>query len=270
MMASSDGKWVVANWKMTGMGVALDRWCDDVREGLEGVIPFAKDNKNIAVSLGFIPPFPYLARAVIRLEGVAGISVGAQNCCYAVSGAFTGEVSARMIKDVGATYSLIGHSERRHVFGESDAITKEKAQRAWEEGLGILFCIGETLEERESGQVEAVLLRQLRDGLPDFTSANIKPDTLYNQLVIAYEPVWAIGTGRAALPEDAARVHTFVRETLAKMLPGGEHVKILYGGSVKPENVAAFLGRDEVDGALVGGASQTADSFLAIARGAMG
>lgn len=189
------------------------------------------------------------------------IQFGVQNIHSAEKGAFTGETSASMAQDAGARFVLIGHSERRHVFGESDAQTAEKVRRAASQGLAPVLCVGEKFEEREAGQTNEVVIRQLGaalEGLP-------QKDVAALGLVIAYEPVWAIGTGRTAHPEDASAAHTAIRAELHELVgPSGESIPILYGGSVTPLNASALLAAPGVDGLLVGGASLDPESWAAI------
>jgi len=193
-------------------------------------------------------------------KAVAGSSImmGAQNAHEEKSGAFTGEVSAPMLADTGCTHVIIGHSERRHVFGEKSERLAKKVRAVTEAGLTVIYCVGETLDERESGRTEAVVGAQLDEV--------IASDVPAERLVVAYEPVWAIGTGKTATPEQAQEVHRFVRGRLASIYDGGtaDRVRILYGGSVKPGNAAGLLGQADIDGALVGGACLVAKDFLAI------
>ena len=211
------------------------------------------------VEVGLFPPFVYLAEvASVCRDG--GVRVGAQNCCDQASGAFTGETSAAMIADVGATHVLIGHSERRHVYGESDALVRAKIERALESGLKIVLCIGETLEQRESGATESVCAGQLSSALE-----GIGPEHA-DAFSIAYEPVWAIGTGRTATPEQAQAVHAYARGLFGGLIgdEAAQALRILYGGSVKPDNAAELLAQPDIDGALVGGASLKPELFLPI------
>ena len=186
---------------------------------------------------------------------------GAQDVWPAVEGAFTGEISPRMLQDAGAVWVLTGHSERRHVLGESDELVGRKTAFALEQGLKVMFCIGEKLEERESGQLEDVLRRQLDSGLP------AGGDALEGRFAVAYEPVWAIGTGKVAGPDEVLATHAVVRRLLCERLgETGNRIPILYGGSVKPANAGNLIGLDNVDGLLIGGASLDAQSFVQIIR----
>lgn len=192
------------------------------------------------------------------------VAVGAQNMYFEENGAFTGETSPLMVKDSGARYVLIGHSERRHVFGETDEMVNKKVRAAYLHSLGPVVCVGELLEERESGQSEAVVKRQIAEGLSGISGEQMKT------MIIAYEPVWAIGTGKVATPEIAESMHRFIRGVLVEMYGDStaQSVPLLYGGSVKPDNIAGLYAVEDIDGVLVGGASLKADSFLDIIHGA--
>lgn len=215
------------------------------------------------VDVVIFPPFPDLVPVWEIIEGT-NIGLGAQNLHWEDEGAFTGEVSGRMLRDAGCHYVIIGHSERRHVFGETDAEVNKKLRKALAEGLVPIFCVGEKIEERRNGQTAKVVENQLRTGLADVQISNA------DALVIAYEPVWAIGTGETATPEQAQEVHRFVREILADVF-GAEvaaNLRIQYGGSVKPGNAAELMRQEDIDGALVGGASLEAESFAEIVKAA--
>ena len=192
------------------------------------------------------------------------VKLGGQNLHWQDEGAFTGEISARMLKDSGCEYVLIGHSERRHAFGERDSDLNKKVKKALSEGLIPIFCVGEKLDERKSGETETVIQQQLQDGLLDIVPEN--PESL----VIAYEPVWAIGTGVTATPEQAEEVHRFTRSRLDEMFGPdfATRIRIQYGGSVKPGNAEELISKENIDGALVGGASLDADDFAAIVKAA--
>ena len=239
---------LAGNWKMN-----LDRRASlDLARSLADSLP---EGRDVAV----FPPFVYLDEVARALAGSA-IRVGAQNVCDEEAGAFTGEVSAAMLRDVGAELTLVGHSERRHVFGEADELVSRKLQRGLAEGLEVVLCVGETIEERQAGRTEEVVLRQLQAGLEGVGADAVRSVT------IAYEPVWAIGTGHVATPEQAGAVHDYLRGVLSGMYDEalGEELRILYGGSVGPKNVSELMAVPSVDGALVGGASLKADSFRAI------
>lgn len=209
-------------------------------------------------------PFTCLDVVAAAVADVPALAAGAQDCYPAAEGAFTGEISPAMLKDAGASWVLTGHSERRHVLGEDDAFVARKTAFALEQGLHVMLCIGETLAEREAGQLYAVLERQLTSALDALPQAQRGP-ALEGKLAIAYEPVWAIGTGKVAGPAEVLDAHATVR-TLLRTLVGAtaEQLPILYGGSVKPANAAGLVALDNVDGLLVGGASLDAESFLQI------
>ena len=214
-----------------------------------------------AVDLLVCPPSVYLA-AVKSAVGDAAVAVGAQNMYHEASGAFTGELSADMLKDVGCTYVILGHSERRHILGESDADVNKKTLAALAAGLIPVVCVGELLEEREAGKTAEVIRTQVEGSLAGLTNEQMAGT------VIAYEPVWAIGTGKVATPEQAEEVHADLRKLIAERYNAAtaDAVRILYGGSVKPDNATELLGQADVDGALIGGASLKAGDFLAIAK----
>jgi triosephosphate isomerase len=205
------------------------------------------------------PPFVYLAEVAGALAG-SSLAVGAQDVSERVSGAFTGEVSAAMLKDVGARFTIVGHSERRHVYGESDELANQKCLRALEAGLEVILCVGETLAERQAKATETVVARQLTLGLRGIARADLA------RVTIAYEPVWAIGTGQNATPEQASHVHQYLRGVASGLYDeaAAETLVIQYGGSVSPANAAAILAAPDVDGALVGGASLKSETFLPI------
>ena len=237
--------YIVGNWKMHGTRAMLAeaRAIDRAAERL------------IKVEVALAPPATLIHAC--RKEA-ALIGIGAQDCHAADGGAHTGDVSAAMLKDAGAGFVIVGHSERRADHGESDALVKEKAEAALAAGLGTIVCVGETAAERGAGQAEAVVSRQLAGSLP-------QTDGAVNGVTVAYEPVWAIGTGNTATPADVEAMHAHIRAELGRIYgEGGAQVRILYGGSVKPENAAELLSVPEVGGALVGGASLTAESFLGI------
>jgi triosephosphate isomerase len=213
-----------------------------------------------------LPPFTSIRAVAEVLSGRPGFPVGGQDLYPAEEGAFTGEISARMLLDLGCAWVLTGHSERRHVLGEDDRLVGRKTAFGLKAGLGVILCIGEKIDERRSGQVEAVLERQLREGLAGLPELPGLAEAFEsNRLVIAYEPVWAIGTGEVAGPKDIVEAHGFVRRTL-ESIPAldAAQTRILYGGSVKPDNCAEIIGLDNVDGVLVGGASLQAESFTRI------
>lgn len=239
---------VAGNWKMNGLKQALD----EAAAVRDGVADFA------AADVMICPPATLLAPLVETLQGSAVIA-GAQDCHAAEKGAHTGDISAEMIRDVGAGAVIVGHSERRADHGETSRVVRAKAEAAHRAGLVAIVCIGETAGERRAGLTLDVVARQLRDSLPEgCTAANT---------VIAYEPVWAIGTGLTPTPDDVAEVHASIRSKLETAFPAdGASMRILYGGSVKPENAATLMAVENVNGALVGGASLKAADFLGIIR----
>lgn len=213
-------------------------------------------------TIAIFPPALSLTTVRAALAGRNDILVGTQNIHTEAKGAFTGEGSAPMARDAGAKLALVGHSERRHVFGESDEATSKKCALALQHGLTPMLCVGEKIEQREAGKTDEVVLRQLRTGLSLLAAADVA------RSLIAYEPVWAIGTGKTATPADASAVHVVIRDALAKLLGGrsaAQEVPILYGGSVNKDNAGSLLAAPEVDGLLVGGASLEAASWSAIA-----
>jgi triosephosphate isomerase len=194
----------------------------------------------------------------------SAIGLSAQNMCYEDSGAFTGEISGHMLKSVGCEYVILGHSERRTIFKESNETINKKIKKALEIGLKPIFCIGETLEERETNITEEVVERQIREGLKDISESEL------SDMIVAYEPVWAIGTGKTATPDQAQEVHNFIRNLVSGLFSQNlaDNLVIQYGGSVKPDNASELLGQPDIDGALVGGACLKADSFVGIINSA--
>jgi triosephosphate isomerase len=240
---------VAGNWKMNGLTASLAE-IKAMREAVDA-------GKAGAAELAVCPPATLLAQAAWALKG-GKVSLGAQDCHAQASGAFTGDIAAPMIKDAGASYVIVGHSERRQYHGETDAAVKAKAEAALKAGLIAIVCVGETRAEREAGKAIAVVSAQVRGSLP----AGGAPETV----VVAYEPVWAIGTGLTPTPADVAEVHAAIRKLLREVYgAAGAKLRILYGGSVKPSNAKELLGLANVDGALVGGASLKAVDFMAIA-----
>lgn len=251
---------VAGNWKMNGDTAFNERLLGELRTGLERE-PMA------ALEIAVCPPFPYLAQAAGRLAGSA-IQWGAQNVSDRPNGACTGEVSASMLVDLGCRWVIVGHSERRQSMGESDADVAAKLATAAGLGLGTIACVGETLEERESGRTESVLARQVDAIAGAAVEAQRAAPMPAERFVLAYEPVWAIGTGRSASPEIAQQAHAFIRSRLAALEAGGQATRILYGGSVKPANASSLFAMPDVDGGLIGGAALVAEDFLAICRAA--
>jgi triosephosphate isomerase len=240
---------VAGNWKMNGLSASLGE-IDAMRRAADA-------GEAGEAELAVCPPATLLAQAAWKLKG-SRIALGAQDCHTEPSGPYTGDLSAPMLKDAGATYVIVGHSERRTHHHETDALVRAKAEAALKAGLIPIICVGETQAEREAGQQAAVVIRQLRRSLP--------PGQTSDTVVIAYEPVWAIGTGLTPTPGDVAVVHNGIRALLAEIGgPSAAKTRLLYGGSVKPSNCQELLTLDNVDGALVGGASLKAADFLAIA-----
>jgi triosephosphate isomerase len=242
---------VAGNWKMNKdhvEGAALAR---DIAAGLAA--------RPSSCEVVLIPPFTSLPAVREAIRGSAA-KAGAQDISAEDEGAFTGEISGRMLRALGCEYVLVGHSERRHIIGEGGALLARKLRAALRSGLSPVYCVGELLGERESGAAEEVVSRQIREGCEGLSPAE------FSRVVLAYEPVWAIGTGRTATPKDASDMHGAIRRLIGDLL-GAEaaaEVPVLYGGSVKPESAAGLLADREIDGLLVGGASLAADSFLAI------
>ncbi len=241
---------IAGNWK-------LHKTLQEASDLISGLIPNVADNRNVEIVVA--PVYTSLGKVAEAISG-SNIKLAAQNCYPEPQGAFTGEVSPLLLKDVGCQYVIIGHSERRQLFGESNKLINSKAHALADVGLGIIFCIGETLEERETEQTFDVLRRQVRLGLK-----NLREDQM-KSLVVAYEPVWAIGTGKTASDEQAQEAHAFIRALLTELYDKetAKATRILYGGSVKPGNVDSLMSQPDVDGALVGGASLKADDFARI------
>jgi triosephosphate isomerase len=234
---------VAGNWKMHGSRASNQALLDAVLQGLQG---------SAGAECAVCVPFPYLQQVAEKLRGTA-LAWGAQNLSEHAQGAYTGEVSAAMLAEFGCRYALVGHSERRQLYRETDAQAAAKFSAAQAGGLVPILCVGETLEEREKGRTEEVVGRQL---------AAILEKSSLGDAVVAYEPVWAIGTGKTATPEQAQEVHGFLRTRVAA------GTRILYGGSVKAQNAAAIFAQPDVDGGLIGGAALVADDFVAIAKAA--
>jgi triosephosphate isomerase len=247
-------KIIAANWKM-------NMTCGEAAGYIEILLrELGQDGEKVEVVI--VPPFTAIAKVSELLSHSELVKVGAQNMYFEKSGAFTGEVSAVMLRELFVRYVVVGHSERRAIFGETDEMVSRKARAAHEAVLKPIVCIGETLAEREAGKVEEVLDRQIRGSLAGLGTKEMK------ETVLAYEPIWAIGTGRTATPEQAQEAHAFIRKTLARVWnkPTAEKVRIQYGGSVKPENAAALMGQPDIDGALVGGASLDPRAFVQIVK----
>jgi len=247
-------QFVAGNWKMY----------KTVREAvsLAGELAAAMA-KEPARKVMIAPAYTALEAVRNALKG-SSILLGAQNCAQELEGAHTGEISLKMLRDVGVSVVILGHSERRHVYGENDALVNKKVRLALREGFELIVCVGETLDQRQSGVTEKVVGDQVRSALQNMSAAEMA------RITIAYEPVWAIGTGKNATPQDADAVHGYTRGLIAQLYGSGisEATVIQYGGSVKPENAVELLKMGHIDGALVGGASLKAESFLSIVRAA--
>ena len=250
---------VVGNWKMNGSREHARDLVAGVCEGARGLPQIDVGQVDIGkIDVGICPPFVYVTDAGAAI-GDAPVRLGAQSCSGEEHGAFTGEVSACMLADVGCSFVLVGHSERRTLYGESDSEVAGKAAAALACGLTPVVCVGETLAEREAHRTEAIVARQL-----DAVLGRLDRDSL-SRIVIAYEPVWAIGTGRIASPAQANAVHAFLRARVAARAPDvAPGLRIIYGGSVKPENAAGIFAESDVDGGLIGGASLDAAQFIDI------
>jgi triosephosphate isomerase len=243
---------IAGNWKMN--------------KTIRQAVDFTNQLKNLCAGLDdrevvIAPPFTALYPMAKALKG-SSIRLSAQNLSDKSEGAYTGEVSAEMLVDAGCEYVIVGHSERRTLFGEKDAIINVKVKTALKSGLKPIFCIGETLNEREESQTFEVVARQIKEGLNNLDTDDIR------QLVIAYEPVWAIGTGKTATPEQAQEVHAFIRHTMDEIYDGNlaRGISIIYGGSVTPKNISDLMVEPDINGALVGGASLDIESFIKIVK----
>ena len=246
---------VAANWKMNNPPAETERFLRSFLRLIQDKCP---------VQIVIVPPYVSLPMATLHMQSCRHetVELGAQNMSQFPSGAYTGEISAMMLKEVGVRHVILGHSERRAIFGETNQIVNTKVLAALEARLHPILCVGETLEERDGGLVEKVLESQLRESLAEVGSRRL------NDVVIAYEPVWAIGTGRTASPEQAQEAHAFVRKVLTEMFDEdtARKIRIQYGGSVKPSNMAELIAQPDVDGALVGGASLESGSFYEIIK----
>ncbi len=242
--------YIAGNWKMHKTPSETARFIHELIHAL------GKSSHRLMIA----PSFVCLPNAVQAAKG-SQLQIAAQNCSVAESGAHTGEVSVEMLADIGVSTVILGHSERRHVYGESNEMIQQKVDLAITHGMDVVLCVGETLDEREAGQAEMVVDQQIRSGLATVGAAEM------SKITIAYEPVWAIGTGKTATPADANQIHKSIRENISNIYSQdiAEKLCIQYGGSVKPENVKALMAEEHIDGALVGGASLQLDSFTAIA-----
>ncbi|VAW66670.1 Triosephosphate isomerase [hydrothermal vent metagenome] len=244
---------VAGNWKMNGSSESVKQLIAGIKEGMGSV-----NSAEVVVC----PPAVYISRVSGAVDGSA-VKVGSQNICDEDKGAFTGEISGEMLKEVGCDYAIVGHSERRALYGESDELVAKRFAAARRNGLKPIFCIGETLEERESGITNDVCSRQI-DAVIALEGVEALADG-----VIAYEPVWAIGTGKTATPEQAQEVHAFIRGKIARLSADvADGLRILYGGSMNPANAKELIGQPDIDGGLIGGASLKPADFLAICQAA--
>ncbi len=242
---------IAGNWKMNGSLQSVIQLVEGIKAGDAG-----------AAQLAVCPPAVYLMKVGGMLEG-SQVALGAQNVCDQASGAFTGEISGDMLKEAGCSYALVGHSERRALYGESDELVAARFAMAIGSGLSPILCVGETLQEREDGITESVVARQIDAAIDAQGVAALK------KCVIAYEPVWAIGTGKVATPAQAQAVHAFIRSKIAALdATVADELQILYGGSMNAGNAAELLSQTDIDGGLIGGASLQANDFLAIAQAA--
>jgi len=242
---------IAGNWKMYKTAGESAAFAKEFLPRVAGV-------SEVEVVLA--PPFPSIAPLAAALKG-SGVGVASQNVHFADEGAYTGEVSPAMVKDAGATHCIVGHSERRQYFAESDESVNRKVRAALAAGLTPILCLGETLSEREAGKTFEVVSRQLREGVREIPAAEAA------KVILAYEPVWAIGTGKTATPEQAQEVHGFLRARMKEIWgEAASRVRVLYGGSVKPDNIAALMAKEDIDGALVGGASLSPESFARIVK----
>jgi len=270
-------KLMAANWKMYKKEEEAGDTAAALRTALAGALPYDREMRDRILVFGsdtwgladqarydrevlVIPPFTALGVVRDALEKMPGFSLGAQNFYPAAQGAYTGEIAPDMLIDAGCTYALAGHSERRHILGESDEFVGRKVEFGLKSGLSMILCVGETIEERKASRLDEVVRRQMAVGLED-VAADVAPE----RLTIAYEPVWAIGTGLTAGPEEIRGAHALIRKILTeKFGDKAQEMRIQYGGSVKPENASAIMSLDNVDGVLVGGASLSAESFSKI------
>ena len=243
---------IAGNWKMFKTRPETSAFFD-------ALIPQIQDIEHCDIVVA--PPYTSLATAVEEADGTR-VTISAQDVHWEEQGPFTGEVSVKMLIDVGCTYTIIGHSERRQYFGETDETVEKKTRAAAAGGLNAIVCVGELLAERDSGEALNVVRRQVQNGLGRLTPSDL------SHIIIAYEPVWAIGTGRTATPEIAAEMHAAIRKTFAEIHneAAADALRILYGGSVKPDNITALMREKDIDGALVGGASLDPASFAAIIK----
>ena len=245
---------IAGNWKMNNTTAESEGLAQSLKNDL-------RDFDWASCEVVLCPPYTSLVR-VFEIIDISGMEMGAQNVSSEDSGAFTGEVSCAMLKDLGVIYIIIGHSERRQLMGETNELVNNKLKAILRNELRAIMCVGETLKNRDEGRTFEVVEKQVREGLTGVGAEDMK------RVVIAYEPVWAIGTGRTATPEQAQEVHAFIRQLLAKLYDEetAQEVRIQYGGSVKPENIEDLIRQKDIDGGLIGGASLQAESFVTIIR----
>ncbi len=246
-------KIIGGNWK-------LNKTIAETEEFMKEFIPLFKRSSS-EYKVVIFPTFTSLQRAVEMSYGT-GLLIGAQNLFYEEQGAYTGEVSAAMLKEIGVEFVLVGHSERRHIFGENDEIISRKVRAGLDHGLKTVLCVGEMLSDREQGKAFSVVAKQLETGLSSVNEQEL------NNMVIAYEPVWAIGTGKTATPQIAEEMHAFIRKTLHQIF-GTSDISLIYGGSIKPNNIRELSEQPDIDGGLVGGASLNVESFIKIIENAI-
>jgi len=248
---------IAGNWKMNTNNRSSSALAEGIVNGLK---QFDADGLDVAIC----PPFVYL-KQVAKAVSASHVALGAQDVYYQTDGAFTGEISCRMLKELGCTYVIIGHSERRHVIGETDELINRKLTAAINNGLLPIFCVGELLEERQADKTEEVVTAQIKKGLAGLGEEKA------SAITIAYEPVWAIGTGKTATTEQAEQAHQMIRAFIAQMYGPefAEEIRIQYGGSVKPTNASELMAEEDVDGLLVGGASLKEDDFTAIIKASL-
>lgn len=255
-------RFIAGNWKMFNGSKDTCDFFNKFMASVESNETLIQAIRENLLEIALFPPLLSIPCA-IQCKGDFPVIVGAQNCHFEKQGAFTGEVSAPMVKEAKCTHVIIGHSERRHIFSETDSMLNKKLLSLLEENLIPVFCVGELIEEREAGKTFEVVERQIINGL-----VSISPEVIRERIIIAYEPVWAIGTGKTASNDDAQEVCAFIRRFVAEKYGDdvANKVLILYGGSVKPENTKGIMSQSDIDGVLIGGASLNADSFLSIIK----
>ncbi len=242
---------IAGNWKMNGTMSEAITLAQNIVQAIQNEVELLKKNDFLVC-----PPFHHIVP--VQAELSMAVSIGAQDCSPFSNGAYTGDVSAEMVKDVNCSHVILGHSERRQYYVESNLMVRQKAMVAHEQDLTAIICVGETEEQREAGQEQEVVATQMLESLPETATAE--------NTVIAYEPVWAIGTGKTATTDDIAAMHDFIRGKLAEKIDNAASVRLLYGGSVKPANAAEIFAVNNVNGALIGGASLKAEDFIGIAK----